>query len=209
MAQIITAALVNAVVERDMPKGYTWVKVLKCWSGDPVGGRFFAPKTTEFGDEIPAAYFTTIIVYDRDMGLHERDIKFIGDEAEALNFALSVANQIALISTEGHLTTKTYEMPGGKEIAKTIIMAKRGSTRIYEIVPQGSTSDSCSIEEAANRTMREVEPQRQIDAQTQGTGIRDANPNETVWPGLTDWIETGDIDPPDFDAKSKMDEAPF
>ena len=49
--------LENCVVERNMPKGYTWAKVFQCWTGDPKSSRFFEE------NEYPAAYFTWVFTY--------------------------------------------------------------------------------------------------------------------------------------------------
>jgi hypothetical protein len=195
MAGIITAALHDIVVERVMPKGYTWAKVVKCWTCDPKSARFFPPRTTDYGEELPAAYFTAVMAYDQDQGWHERDIKFVGDEAESAVLALKEDGQIALISCQGHMSTSTIELEDGRSVVKTTILVKVGSTIIHEMEKQGERNEENTLEAYANAKMREVEPNASAAVPS---SVREADFEESVWPTQTD-----------FEATANMDDAPF
>ena len=197
MAGINTAALHDIVVERDMPRGYTWAKVIKCWTSDPQSARFFPPRTTDFGDDLPAAYFTAVLCYDQEAGWIERQIKFMGTEAESAVLALKEDNQIALISCQGHVSTQAIQTPDGKTVARSVIMVKTGSTIIHEMEEQGLRPEDKTLEEAANLKMREIEP-KAAPAVDPNAHIQDATFDETVWPDLVD-----------YDSKKDMDDAPF
>jgi hypothetical protein len=194
MAGINTASLHDIVVERDMPKGYTWVKVVKCWTCDPKSARFFPPKVTEFGEELPAAYFTAVMAYDQERGWHERDIKFVGSEAESAALALKEDGQIALISCQGHLSTSVIDLPDGTKAVRSTVLVKVGSTIIHEMEAQGTQNEDNSLEAYANARMREVEPPPLVDPEA-GAG---PDFEESIWPSQAS-----------FDAKKNMDDAPF
>ena len=185
MSRIITAALEGIIVERDMPKGYVWAKINRCWTVHPRSSRFFAPARTEFGDEIPAAYFTAIVAYDPDAGYHEREVKFLGNEAEAMHFALSVGGCVALISAEGHISTKVSPGADGREQAHSIIMLKQGMTRLLEIRP-AEEEPTVNMERLAQEGIL----QRAAEA-----AIREARLDESIWPSAPE--------------PENLDEAPF
>lgn len=182
MSRINTAALEGIIVERDMPKGYVWAKVNRCWTVHPRGGRFFAPVTSGVGDEIPAAYFTAVVAYDPETGFHEREVKFLGDEAEAMNFALSVGNQVALISAEGHISTKIVDLPDGRQVARSVLMLKQGMTRLIEL-KNADEAVHANLEQLAMAGVLEREAQK---------AIREAVSDESVWPSSPEPVDLGD-----------------
>lgn len=175
MSRIVTAALEHVVIERDMPKGYTWAKIHRCWTVHPKGARFFAPRVSDFGDEVPAAYFTAVIAYDPAAGYHEREVKFVGDEAEALNFALSENGYVALICAEGHVSTSAVKLPDGRTVARSTILLKCGMTRLVEL-RRADDSPVIDASTVAERIMLE---------QAANMAIREARCDESVWPSAT------------------------
>lgn len=195
MSRINTAALHNIIVERDMPKGYIWAKVVKCWTGDPRDARFFPPRSTDFGEELPAAYFTTVLHYDQESGWIERNIKFVESEAESAVLALKEDNQIACISCQGHLVTQSVPTPDGKTIARTIIMVKVGSTIIHDMEVQGLREGERTLEDAANEKMREIEPVAQSQLQSENMQVTEGFADESVWPSVPE--------------PANLDDAPF
>ena len=185
MSRINTAALEGIIIERDMPKGYVWAKINRCWTVHPRGGRFFAPVITGVGDEIPAAYFTAVVAYDPETGFHEREVKFLGDEAEAMNFALSVGNQVALISAEGHISTKVVNQPDGRQVARSILMLKQGMTRLFELK---------SADQAVHSNLEQLAADGLLERQAR-QAIKDAKMDESVWPSVPE--------------PASLDDAPF
>lgn len=215
------AALEHIIVERDMPKGYTWVKVFKCWTSDPEGARFFAPKVTDFGDELPAAYFTSVLCFDREAGWSERNIKFIGTEAEAAFIVLKDSNQVALVSCQGHLVTTTMELEDGRSVARSTIMVKLGSTVVHEVVPQGHQDGLGGFADHVAHCVRSASPippapSREAPAtalapatapEPSSSVYVDPESNIPVWPGLVPWPDLEDDEPADM--LREMDDAPF
>ena len=124
--------LQNCVIERTMPKGYTWAKFVRCWTGDPAGARFFEEKEDDVGNTFPAAYFTTIITYDREAGWTERDIKFQGADAVWAQLELKERGQIALINCEGHIYTRMVEDDGQSFVRSTVII-KQGTVVVHAL----------------------------------------------------------------------------
>jgi len=136
--------LENCVIERCMPRGYTWAKFVRCWTGDPKGARFFEEQENPAtGECMPAAYFTTLIVYDRTEGLHERAVKFQGSDALWAQLELSERQQIALVSCEGHLVTRSYDGYDGKPIVQTTVHIKQGTVMMHGI--QHQTADATPV----------------------------------------------------------------
>ena len=39
--------LKNVCIERDMPAGYTWIKIRSCWTSEPGSGRFLPEQKKE------------------------------------------------------------------------------------------------------------------------------------------------------------------
>lgn len=126
--------LENCVMSRSMPKGYTWEKYVKCWTGDPALARFFEPRVNESGEEeMRAAYFTSLLVYDSDSGWTEREVKFQGNDALWAVLELREQNQIALVSCEGHVFTKVIEdQVTGESFVRTTTMIKQGTITCFE-----------------------------------------------------------------------------
>jgi hypothetical protein len=122
-------------MERQMPKGYTWAKFVKCWTGDPARARFFEEKQDDVGNTFPAAYFTTLITYDSDQGFTERDIKFQGNDAIWACLELQEASQIALVNCEGHVFTKTFESDGQIFVRSTVAI-KQGTVIVHQFESQ-------------------------------------------------------------------------
>jgi hypothetical protein len=123
--------LSNCVIEKQMPKGYTWAKFVRCWTGDPAKAKFFEEKTDDVGNIYPAAYFTTLITYDRDQGFIERDIKLQGTEALWAALELQERSQVALVSCEGHIYTKAVEY-GDTTYVRSTVIVKQGTVAIHE-----------------------------------------------------------------------------
>ena len=192
------AALQNVVIERQTSKGYTWVRCIECWTSDPSSARFFPERSTQY-DTMPAAYFTELVAYDPDTGWHLRPVKFIGDDAENLFFLLKEKGQIALVSCEGHLMTKSFTTNDKSARVITTIVVKQGTTRVHTVVGQGARPDSQSIEDYANKAMQEIEPLAQEQAQSHAPTAVD----EPLWPSIHDAsIDEAEETPP-------LDGAPF
>lgn len=192
------SALTNVVIERDMPRGYTWAKFRNCWTGDLREGRFMPPETnSRTGDMMPAAFFSTIIVYDRDSGFHERDVKFTGADAEYMAIHQCDGN-ILRIDAEGHVSTKTIDTSNGT-IVKSIVFIKEGTVRVLEVCPQTErSSSSMSLEEYANKMMREIEPPSNVLPEEAAAGIASADADQSVWPGLVEYNADDDLDDAPF-----------
>ena len=122
--------LKNCVIERVMPKGYTWAKFIQCWTGDPAGAKFFEEKTDDVGNFFPAAYFTTLITYDRDSGWIERDIKLQGSDAVWAMLELKERSQIALINCEGHIYTRVVG-EGTQSFVHSTVIIKQGTVAVH------------------------------------------------------------------------------
>lgn len=131
--------LKNCVIERQMPKGYTWAKFVQCWTGDPAGARFFEEKEDDVGNTFPAAYFTTIITYDRDSGWIERDIKLQGADAVWAQLELKERGQIALISCEGHIYVRSIEGEHGQAVIRSTVIIKQGTISLHAYERQTGT----------------------------------------------------------------------
>jgi len=200
-------ALQNVVIERDMPRGYTWAKIRNCWTSDLEDARFLAPdRNSNTGEMMPAALFTSIIAYDPTSGYIERDVKFQGCDAEAMVMHQADSN-ILRINADGHISTRVINTPEG-QIARSIIFIKEGSVQILEVCPQTprhvdtDTGAGMTLEEYANRKMREIEPV--VSKEQQASEARalelllGENADQSIWPGLTE-----------YDANVDLDEAPF
>lgn len=192
-----SAVLKNVVIERDMPRGYTWAKFRNCWTGDLADGRFMPPELNmRTGHNMPAAFFCTIIVYDPVSGFIEREVKFIGADAENMVIQQHDGN-ILRINAEGHISTKSIESPQGT-IARSIVMIKEGSVEVLEVCRQSPRNElPMTLEEAVNMKMREIEP-KAASAVDPNAHIQDASFDEAIWPGLVD-----------YDSKKDMGDAPF
>ena len=201
MAGIVSAPAEGIVVERDMPKGYVWAKVCRCWTVDPASATFFPPRATDFGDDVPAAYFTAVVAYDPELGYHERDIKFIGVEAEALYFALTISEQVALLSTQGHLHTREIENPDGTVSARTVVMVKPGTTKLFEFVDNETGPSAHCLEQLANMAVRARNLERK-----EAASIEDAAMDVSIWPPKGESEDCEDCDRGDIEP---MDECPF
>ena len=125
-----SSALQNCVVEKSMPKGYTWAKFIKCWTGDPADARFFEEKTDDVGNVYPCAYFTTIITYDPASGWVQRDVRFKGDEALWAMLELKEKSRIANVSCEGHVYSRVIEHEGGQGVQSSVIV-KQGTLSVF------------------------------------------------------------------------------
>lgn len=131
--------LENCCIERQMPKGYTWAKFVQCWTGDPESGKFFEESVNQAtGETMPAAYFTQIITYDRDSGWIERDIKLQGSDAVWGVLELQEKGQIALVSCEGHVATRSFEGYDGRIIVRSTTHIKQGTMRLHAIQASAS-----------------------------------------------------------------------
>lgn len=131
--------LENCVIERAMPKGYTWAKFVQCWTGDPSGAKFFEQKENPAtGETMPAAYFTQLITYDRDSGWVERDIKLQGDEAVWAMLELHEKSQIALLTCEGHVSTRSFDGYDGRSIVRSTVHIKQGTVRLHALQESAS-----------------------------------------------------------------------
>lgn len=148
--------LENCVVERCMPRGYTWAKFVRCWTGDPEGSRFFEEKINPAtGETMPAAYFTTLLVYDRDSGMHERAVKFQGSDAVWAQLELSERKQIAQLSCEGHVVTRSYDDHSGRQIVSSTVHIKQGSLSIFGTQLQGGRPAYIHHEKAEPNTLED------------------------------------------------------
>lgn len=131
--------LENCMIERTMPKGYTWAKFVQCWTGDPASGKFFEEKVNPAtGETMPAAYFTVLITYDRDSGWIERDIKLQGQDAVWAVMELHEKGQIALLSCEGHIATRSFDGYDGRTIVRSTVHVKQGSVRLHALQESAS-----------------------------------------------------------------------
>ena len=131
--------LENCVIERAMPKGYTWAKFVQCWTGDPSGAKFFEEKVNPAtGETMPAAYFTQLITYDRDSGWLERDIKLQGDEAVWAMLELHEKGQIALLTCEGHVATRSFDGYDGRPVVRSTVHIKQGTLRLHGLQESAS-----------------------------------------------------------------------
>ena len=175
-------ALANIVIERMMPKGYTWVKFKDCWTGDLAESRFFPPSYANGEEVMPAALFATVIVYDQHAGWHERDVKFQGRDAQVF-LNLKEAKQIARINAEGHVVTRTYNADG-EDVVTTTVFLKEGGVSILETVRQSPSAFVVDPEVA----MPAPAPQMAAESEP-----------EPIWPGLTE-VDCG---------SEGMDEVPF
>ena len=199
MATLGSAALENVVIERDMPKGYTWVKVRNCWTSDLSEGRFLPQKTDAVsGEMLPAAFFGSVIAYDPTSGYHERAVKFQGHDA-ILIAQYQEARSIVRLNIEGHLVTRAYDGQRGQVVVSTIF-CKEGSLQILEVCSQSPREpEALALESAANEGMRELADSYGSCGQADSS-ILDANMDISIWPdralGSEDEIES-------------MDECPF
>lgn len=200
---VTAAALTNVVIERDMPRGYTWAKFRNCWTDDLAEARFMAPElNTRTGDMMPAAFFCALIVYDPDSGYHPRDVKFVGSDAEAMAMHQEDRN-ILRINAEGHVSTRVIKTPEG-DIARSIVFIKEGTVQVLEVCPQAPRPpETMSLEAFVNEKMREITPQAPPQAAdalapSPDAAIQEANMDQAIWPGLVD-----------YDANEELDDAPF
>ena len=131
--------LENCVIERQMPKGYTWAKFVQCWTGDPSGAKFFEERVNPAtGETMPAAYFTQLITYDRDSGWLERDVKLQGDEAIWAVMELQEKGQIALLTCEGHVSTRSFDGYDGRPVVRSTVHIKQGTLRLHGLQESAS-----------------------------------------------------------------------
>ena len=132
--------LENCMIERTMPKGYIWAKFVQCWTGDPGSAKFFEEKVNPAtGETMPAAYFTQIITYDRDSGWLERDIKLQGSDAVWGVLELQEKGQIALLSCEGHVATRSFEGYDGRPVVRSTVHIKQGTIRLHGLQESASS----------------------------------------------------------------------
>lgn len=203
------SALRNIVIERDMPRGYIWAKFRDCWTTDLKEGRFLAETlNSRTGEDMPAAFFTAIIVHDPVAGWQERDVKFVGVDAEAMAM-YQEESVIVRLNAEGHISTRSYNTAEG-EVARSTVFIKEGTVQVIETCSQSPRDTSISsLEDYANRGMREID-QQPTAGHVEASTIEAASMDETVWPGLTAWVDTGELpDDPPFVASDEMDKAPF
>lgn len=131
--------LENCCIERQMPKGYTWAKFVQCWTGDPESGKFFEESVNQAtGETMPAAYFTVLRIYDRDQGWTERDVKLQGQDAVWAVMELQEKNQVALLTAEGHVATRSFEGYDGRIIVRSTTHIKQGTVRLHAIQASAS-----------------------------------------------------------------------
>lgn len=193
--------LENCVVERNMPKGYTWAKVFQCWTGDPKSSRFFEE------NEYPAAYFTWVFTYYPEEGWVERQIKFQGSDAVWAQLELSESAKQANISCEGHLHTRTFEGQDGPVVVTTINV-KQGSLRVHSLTDAISDqAESLPLPTPTNAAESLSGPNTAISASTSNSGV---NTQVNTLPpaptcGLQEWPEP--IEPSETNAQ--IGEAPF
>ena len=196
MVQAGSTALANVVIERDMPRGYTWAKFRNCWTGDLAEGRFMPPeRNARTGDIMPAAFFCTIVVHDPERGFHERDVKFQGADAEAMVMHQSDHN-IVRLNADGHVSTRAIITPEGT-VARSIVFIKEGTVQVLEVCKQTPRpAEALTLEEYANRRMRELEPADSAETRAMTEAfIREARQDESIWPSAPE--------------PENLDEAPF
>ena len=138
--------LENLVVERDMPKGYVWAKVINCWTVDPSSSRYF-PQNEETGQS--SAYYTAILSAEGER-MVERVVVFKGADADWAQAVLAGGNQSALVSAEGHIYIRESVDDEGNTCLYPSIRIKEGtlsyttleahSPRIYPSVAPLSAS---------------------------------------------------------------------
>lgn len=176
--------LENCAIERQMPKGYTWVKFVQCWTGAPGDARFFEEKQDANGEAWPAAYFTTLVTYDRDGGWQEREVKLRGQDAVWACMELQERGQIALLSCEGHVNQRSFEIDGQTFFRSSVII-KPGSIRVHGL------SESASAPTGPLPSNLPEEPAESILAQNTATldnGLVEwpSAPSESTLAGLDD-----------------------
>ena len=197
--------LKNVCIERDMPAGYTWIKFRSCWTSEPGSGRFFPEQKNEnSGNLMPAAYFCSLIVYDPAAGYHERDVKFQGSEALAME-RYNQRGVIVRIDAEGHLVTKARQQADGY-VARSTVFIKQGTLKVLEECVQTPVPASMGMPEAppvqaraaadlgnaaaaALDDLTEIEPLAPltplaVDTSTMGLDADTDNP-KSLWPTLT------------------------
>lgn len=202
-------ALQNVVVERQTSKGYTWVKCLECWTVEPSSARFFPERNTSY-DTMPAAYFTALLAYDPDSGWHERKVKFVGADAENLFHLLHEKGQIALVSCEGHLMTKSFTANDDSARVVTTIVIKQGTVTVHAVTRQSAPPSSQTLEDYANSSLRDLEDELSPFKETVDTAIppAPAAPSATDEPIWTSFAESS-FDESEETAPDTQDEAPF
>lgn len=199
MKTLGSAALENVVIERDMPKGYTWVKVRNCWTSDLSEGRFLSQKTDSIsGEMLPAAFFGSVVACDPTSGYHERAVKFQGSDAILIAKHQECRN-IVRLNIEGHLVTRAYDGPRGQVVVSTIF-CKEGSLQILEVCSQSPREpEALILESVANEGMKELVFSGSECGQ-QASSVRDADMDASIWPDLESGSE---------DEVESMDNCPF
>lgn len=200
MSEIVrgNTALTNCVIERDMPRGYTWAKFRACWTDDLEGARFLERKENEAtGEFMPAAFFCSLVIYDVASGWTTREVKFQGAEAEAMEL-IREEGFIVMVNAEGHSVTRPYKDRFGEERAKTTIHLKEGFTEILKKERQTPRHDGQLLQDYQL-------PESSLASQAPGTQsvrIVETSHDQSIWP---------DGPPLDlFDEENeKLDDAPF
>ena len=162
--------LQNCVIERQMPKGYTWAKFVKCWTGDPADARFFEEKQDDVGNTFPCAYFTTLITYTRDEGFTSREVKFQGDDALWAQLELSERGQVALVSCEGHIYTRLIANPDGTSYVRSNVIIKRGTVSVHAYEAQTAPLSASMPEPIRNTGLTEYDPETPAQGSETGNG---------------------------------------
>ena len=162
--------LQNCVIERQMPKGYTWAKFVKCWTGDPSDARFFEEKQDDVGNTFPCAYFTTLITYTRDEGFTSREVKFQGDDALWAQLELSERGQVALVSCEGHVDTRGIDQPDGTQYVRSNVIIKRGTVSVHAYEVQTAPLSASMPEPVRNTGLAEYDPETPAQGSEAGNG---------------------------------------
>jgi len=201
MSEIVrgNTALTNCVIERDMPRGYTWAKFRACWTDDLEGARFLERKENPVtGEFMPAAFFCSLIIYDVASGWTTREVKFQGSEAEAMAL-IKEEGAIVMINAEGHSVTRPYKDRFGEERAKTTIHLKEGFTEILKRERQTPRHDGQLLQDYQV-------PDSSLASQAPGTQrvtVVEARQDQSIWPdGPPD-------DPFECGEQTLLDDAPF
>ena len=198
-------ALANTLVERDMSKGYTWGKFLRCWTNELSVSRFFPRKEDSNGVTLmPAAFFTQLVIYDIERGWYPMEVKFQGSEAEALEVIKS-KGRIALLSCEGHLYVKVQNGYRGQVVHSTFII-KEGTTVIHAEEAQTGTEGSKLSEHGVASQL--PAPEGLEDAGEEFAGVQDGSVLSSLAPG-TNLVNSDDVDQVFGSEDGQMDDAPF